>query len=141
MFCENCGNKVEDGVKICPACGCEIANATAQFTEPQVVTIGEAPAAYPVVSNEKQKKIQTLGIVGIACGAIGIVLALLSPILGFILAAAGIVCSILSMKTAKSEGIKNNLAFIGIGASVVAIVAGLINFVIGFILILAASFA
>ena len=141
MFCEKCGAQIDDSAKVCPSCGCEVANAVNGGFAPQVVTIGEEPAA-PVTANaDAEKKAQLFGIIGIACGAIGFVLALLSPILGFILAAAGIVCSVLSMKNAKAAGVKNTLAVIGIAASVIAIVAGLINFVIGFILMLSAMLA
>lgn len=66
MYCKHCGTDIEDGVKFCPNCGAEQAEAPA--AEPIV-----EPVAEPIVDNAYEEKknamagsVLTWGILGLA---------------------------------------------------------------------------
>ena len=47
VFCSNCGNKIEDGVKFCPECGTPVMQQAVGTSEP-------APAAPPIAEEAVQ---------------------------------------------------------------------------------------
>ena len=98
MYCKNCGQQVNDNAVICPHCGC------------QIQSIGQANNNADV----SQQKTNTIAIVGF--------------VLSFIIALAGLICSIIGYNKAKNEGLNHkNLALAGIIISAV-------NMVLGFVL-------
>ncbi len=95
MFCSHCGKEINDNAVICPHCGVATDNLKRQTT-------AATPAPASAESN-------TLAIVGF--------------VLSFIIAIAGLICSIMGYKKAQEPGMNGNgkgLALAGIIISAIS---------------------
>lgn len=143
MFCEKCGNQMDDNAKVCPNCGEPVAKIEGDLgLGGNVVTIGgeqpqEAPAA---AATDVEKKVKILSIVAIACGVAGFLFSFITVLLAFPLAIAGIICGILAIKSANDAKISKTLPIIGLVAAIAGPVVGfIVSFIVGFIIGLIAA--
>ena len=129
---------MDDNAKVCQSCGTAVVKVQGDLgLGGNVVTIGgEQPQEAPAASAaDVEKKVKIFGIVGIACGVVGLLLSLITLFLAFPVMVAGIVCSILGLKAAKEAGIDNKLCIFGLIASISGPIIGfVISFVIGVII-------
>ena len=136
MFCEKCGNQMDDNAKVCPNCGEKVNNDLNSNPYSNVITVGgEEPKADAPTPAEVEKKVKTLSIVGIACGVVGFIFGLITPLLAFPFAVAGIICSILALKDANANGINKTLPIAGLIAAIAGpVIAFIVSFIIGLII-------
>ena len=116
MFCLKCGKEIDNNATICPYCG--------SATENTVVNTGNYEA------NTSQPSSNALGIVAIVMSAIGIGLALLIALLGYIFGGAGLAMAIVEKN---KKGFTKQVAT-GMILSIVALATALINSILGIIL-------
>ena len=116
MFCLKCGKEIDDSAMRCPYCDCPIENA------------GEAVDVSTM--DPTIKSANSLGIVGIILGALGIFWGLIIALLGWILGGVGLALSLVGRN--KNKFVKSCKA----GAIVSAIALGLsfVNSILGIIL-------
>ncbi len=112
MFCEKCGKEIQEGSGECMFCGNKI---------------NETPAI--LTNEEKKPPTDGLASAGIALGIIGIVMAWLLAIMGYLFGGAAIALSLV----AKGKNPESKKAKTGIIISVVALVCSIISSVIGVI--------
>lgn len=115
MFCKKCGNPVEDNADECPFCSSAIENNT----EP----VSEVDAA-------EKKSSKGLSSAGITLGIIGIILAWLFALLGYVFGGGSLALGLVARN--KDNTNKKSKAAIVLGA--VAIICSAINSVMGIIL-------
>ncbi len=116
MFCLKCGKEIDDDAKKCPYCDCPTHNAENNLE---------------VIENTSSNQTaNTLGILGIVFGAIGIPLAWLIALLGWMLGGAGLTLSFISLGKNKS----NTKWIVGVVLSAIALVFACVNSVLGFLL-------
>lgn len=79
MFCKNCGSQLDDDCLWCPHCGTQV---------------GQRPTPHPYYQEPKEAQdSNAIGLVGF--------------ILSFVVAIAGLICSIIGLKNASNCGGKN----------------------------------
>ena len=113
-YCPKCGSELFDEAVICTQCGCEqsMVNPTASFNMP--------------------KQSSPLSIVSVVVGAVGILLAWLIALLGYISGCLALSFALVAMK-ANSEDKK---AKAGLVLSIVVFACSIINSVLGVLLML-----
>lgn len=116
MFCLKCGKEIDDAALSCPFCGCATENAG-------------IPIDSHVV-DDSLKSADGLGTVAIALGIIGIVIAWLLAILGYIAAGAGVGVALY----AKSKNKSSDKAKKGLILSIVAFACSITSSIIGIII-------
>lgn len=121
MFCLRCGKQIDDNSMSCPYCGCATENA------------GEinSNTMFPE-DNINKKNADGLATAGLVVGAIGIVLAWLIALLGYIFGVLSLTLSIIAVKKTKD----NKKAKIGLVLSIITFVCSLISSIIGIILLM-----
>lgn len=136
MFCQKCGQEVEEGAKVCPKCGVELeAKAEAQ---PKVAPVQPKVApAQPKVAQPVQQNENPAGNLAI-CGFVA----------SFFVSLVGIILSAIALKKYKNQENKQNkglataglvLSIVGFVGKTVLVVSIVFWYVIGFILAFAAS--
>jgi hypothetical protein len=70
-FCENCGTKIEDGVKFCPNCGKAL---NALPNEAAAPLIQEQPNVVDNNNIDEKKKLNTMALIGFIVGLISLLL-------------------------------------------------------------------
>ena len=118
MFCLKCGKEIDDNAMRCPYCNCPTENAGE--------TIGED------VIDPTAKSAQTLGIVSIVLGGLGIVWAWFFAIFGWGLGGVGLALALVGQN--KNQYVKT--CKIGIILSAVTLGCSLINSLIGIAMML-----
>ena len=119
-FCEKCGKELMDDAVVCMGCGC---------------SVGKAPAApKPSAAVEKSGGAQSsaLSIVSIVVGAIGILMAWLIALLGYIFGGAALACALVAGK--KVPGDKK--AKTGLLLAVITLVCSVINSILGMLMMM-----
>lgn len=112
-YCPKCGSELFDDAVICTQCG------TAQsVTDPNF--------------ENSRKNSSTLSIVSIVIGAVGILMAWLIALLGYICGGAALACALVAMKANKDE----KMAKVGLVLSIVVFACSVANSVLGVLLML-----
>lgn len=115
MFCLKCGKEIDDTAMACPFCGCATENSG------MVMDVG--------TDNTSAKSAETLSNVGIALGGIGIVMAWLLAILGYLFGGGALAVAIL----ARGKDRESKKARIALYVSIAALGCSVINSIIGMI--------
>jgi len=127
MFCQNCGEKIDDEAKFCPSCGTPAVSA---------VNIDQAqPSVYPmsgVSSNQNTNNTQENKMANTAF-VLGII-SLIAWLIPFIGLPVSIIGLILSNKAQKSSN--DGKAKQGLKMSITGLVLSIINFVVGMLLLI-----
>ena len=116
MFCLKCGKEIDNNATICPYCNSATENAM------ETTTTMDTSVSQPASSG--------LGVVAIVLGAVGIVLALLFALLGYVL---GGVALGLAVAERKKVGFSKQVAT-GLVLSIVALIVAFGNSILGIIL-------
>ncbi|NLK93883.1 MAG: zinc-ribbon domain-containing protein [Clostridiales bacterium] len=75
MFCEKCGNKLQDGVKFCPNCGFQVGSENYTFHDDKVIhTENVQNINYQDIQAMRKKKSENFGIAALVLGIISILL-------------------------------------------------------------------
>ena len=93
MFCEKCGNRVDENANFCQRCGHDLSGAKAQVSVPLTPT------------KENGKKSSTCSVMSIAFAAVGLI-----PLLNFIFLPVAIILAIIGFATGKNKGEKVKIA-------------------------------
>ena len=120
MFCENCGNTLDEN-GVCPVC-----------TGEETTFVDTVPLD-PVEDPGK-----TLGIVALILGILGLVTSIvcccllcgIGTLLGIPLSIAGLILGILAMKKSKEVGLQNTIGMVGMIISIVGLVIGVVMLVL-----------
>lgn len=149
MFCTKCGAQLEDGAKVCNACGEAIAEtntaseAVAEATEKVTEVVGTVTNKVDeVLKDDANDPGKTLGLVSLILGIVSIALgtvcsclvACVGGPLSSALSIAGIICGAIGMKKSKDAGFKNTKATVGLILSIVAIVLMVISLILSFVI-------
>ena len=113
MFCLKCGQEIDDNATKCPYCNAATENST--------VDLGVV---------EAKSTSSGLGVAGVTMGALGIVLALLIALLGYIFGGAGLALSLV----ARSKDGFSKQAATGIVLSIIAFAVAIVNSILGMML-------
>ena len=116
MFCLKCGKEIDNSATVCPYCNSLTENAMGGNET------FEAKATQPTSSS--------LGVVAIVMGALGIVLAVLIALLGYIFGGAALAMALVAKGKA---GFTKQVAA-GLVLSIVALVVAVVNSILGIIL-------
>lgn len=109
MFCLQCGKEFENGAEYCPNCGAQIAQAQA-----------------PVQNNSGSQ-----GIRAIVFGGLGIILAWVIALLGYVCGGVGLGLGVVALR--KNDKVKG---IVGIVLSSITLLCALINSVLGVLITL-----
>ena len=140
MFCENCGSQIADGSAICPNCGAAVrvspvngAAIPAQPVQPiqaqpvqpvyqqPVQPVYQQPAyQQPIYQQPVGGGSKALAIAALILGICGLVFCWI-PIFGMLIAIAGLILGILSLKNPNGKG----MGITGFVLSIIGIVFGL----------------
>ena len=93
MYCEKCGNQIDENAKFCPNCGNGLSGAKEMVVET------------PIAPNTKKKKANTCSILSIVFASIGII-----PLLNILFVPAAIILAIIGFATGKNKGAKAKIA-------------------------------
>ena len=118
MYCLKCGKEIDDSSITCPFCGCATENAGIPIDSHTV--------------DDSLKSADGLGTSAMVIGGIGIIVAWLLAILGYIVGGAGIAVALY----ARSKCKESNKAKKGLIISVVALGCAVINSIIGAMMML-----
>lgn len=114
-YCTSCGKKIDDNAIICPYCGCQTENSENWGTTP-------VPPA--------NSSANTLGIVSIICGALGLFWALLLALFGYLFGGAGLALALVGRsKDHYSRKCKTGL-YLSIGALALSVLSSVIGILI-----------
>ena len=121
MFCENCGSQIPDGSAICPNCGAavRVSPTTGEAVPVQpieavpvqpvyqqpVQPVYQQPAyqATPIYQQPAAGGSKALSIVALVLGICGLVFCWV-PVFGLLIAVAGLICGIISLKNPSGKG-------------------------------------
>lgn len=115
MFCLKCGKEIDDASINCPFCGCATENSGIPLDNYSM--------------DDSRKSADGLGTVAIALGIIGIVIAWLLAILGYIAGGAGVGVALYAKSKCKdSDKAKKGLiiSIVALGCSVISSIIGVI---------------
>lgn len=128
MFCNKCGNKIDEGSKFCPNCGNNMDNGfTQQYVNLNNNQSNNVDVQQNNVNNEN-KSDDKLGLASLIIGIVAFVIVLLGKSFGFILGIVGLILGIISKN-------KDNKKKIGIILNIVAMVIRIATIVIGAIVL------
>ena len=140
MFCENCGSQIPDGSALCPNCGAavRVSPTTGEAVPVQPIEAVPVQPVQPVYQQPVQPVYQqpayqatpiyqqpaaggskALAIVALVLGICGLVFCWI-PIFGMLIAIAGLICGILSLKNPSGKG----MGLTGMILSIVGCVIG-----------------
>ncbi len=127
MYCSQCGTKLEEGTAFCPSCG---ASTNAAVSSKQAE--GTKPELIPTPLFMPRKTTDGAGIAAVIVGAIGLVLAWLVALLGYICGGVALACALSSRSKLGSSATST----LGIVFGSVTLAFSLINSILGVILML-----
>lgn len=116
MYCLKCGNQIDDSAVNCPICGCATENSANGVNSFSV--------------DDSLKQADSLGKVAMVLGIIGIVIAWLLAILGYIAGGAGVAVAVY----AKSKNKISKQAQTGLIVSIAALGCSVVSSIIGIIM-------
>ena len=119
-FCQKCGKELLDDAVICTGCGCAVHSSENRAN------------AQTYNKLEQSGTNETLGIVSIIVGAIGIPFSLLLAITGYMFGGAGLAMAIIASKKNPFSG----KAKIGLILSIITLSCAFVNSLIGFLMFL-----
>jgi len=93
MFCEKCGNQIDENAKFCSNCGNNLCGAKETVVEP------------PIAPNAKKKKANTCSILSIVFASVGII-----PLLNILFVPVAVILAIIGFATGKNRGVKAKIA-------------------------------
>lgn len=93
MYCEKCGNQIDENVKFCPNCGNNLNGAQETLVKPTIVP------------NTKKKKANICSILSIVFASIGVI-----PLLNILFVPVAVILAIIGFATGKNEGAKVKIA-------------------------------
>ena len=118
MFCLKCGQQIEDTAMTCPYCGCPTENSSDK------IDTG--------VIDPSVKSAEGLGLAAIVIGAIGILMAWLIALLGYIFGGAGLALALV----AKNKNPNCSKAKTGMILSIITLACAVINSILGILIML-----
>lgn len=122
MYCEKCGNQIDDNAIVCPNCGCATSNYSVQAT--QTNPIPQPVYTQPFIDVETNKSTgKILGIIGIIAG-------LFIPLVGWICGGIGLAKSNAVLSVSLDDKEAMSIKNINVGAIVVASIAFVINVIV-----------
>ena len=117
MYCLNCGREIDDKALNCPYCG----------------TLTENAQAAPAYSNVKPKvQSSTLAIVSIVIGSIGILMAWLIALLGYIFGGTALTFALVSHNKVPED----RKWLTGLILSCITLISAIINSILGMLLMM-----
>lgn len=116
MFCLNCGKQIDDSSTSCPYCGSLIGNANG---------FSENPYGAQAAPSEG------LGIAAIVVGAVGILMAWLVALLGYIFGGIGLTLALVG----KHQNKLSSKATVGMILSIITLACSLLNSILGVLLV------
>lgn len=126
MFCNHCGNFVEDGNAFCPVCGAQVGQAPTANMQPASTENTFSFNGLPPVPNEKKG----LSITSMVLGISSAIITWIQPFIAVILALVGLILGCIGVgKGGKGMGIT------GIVLSAIFLVINIVIIVIAFIIV------
>ena len=133
-FCQKCGKELHDDAVVCMGCGCAVSSSQAQSTSQSVSTANKSyESQIPTMDYDfyhDYTVANTLGIISIILGAVGIAIAWVLAILGYLFGGAGLTLAIISI----NKGYFSTKGKVGLVLSIITLSCSLVNSLIGFIL-------
>ena len=131
-FCQKCGKELHDDAVICIGCGCAVPSSQSQSTTQAPNTGSQQPATNSTIYSY-DTTINTMSIISIILGAVGIPLAWLLAILGYALGGTGLALAIITMK----KDVFATKPKVGLILSIITLACSVINSILGMIIMLA----
>ena len=120
MFCLKCGKEIADDALYCPHCNCPTENAA-------VTSVSSAMNAEP-----SGKTTANFGLISVILGAIGIVMAWLIAILGYLFGGGALALAIIG----KIKDNNRKRANLGLVLAIMTLVFSFLNSILGIILMM-----
>lgn len=114
-YCISCGKKIDDNAIACPYCGCQTENSENWATTPAPPTNANA---------------NTLGIISIICGALGLSGALLLVWLGYLFGEVGLALALVERSKDRRSGKYKTGLYLSIGALALSVIRQIISILI-----------
>ena len=133
-FCQKCGKELHDDAVVCIGCGCAVPSSQAQSTSQSFSTTNTSYTSQTPTTNHDFSHdyavANTLGIISIILGAVGIPLAWVLAILGYLFGGAGLTLAIISI----NKDYFSTKGKVGLVLSIITLSCSLINSLLGLFL-------
>lgn len=118
MFCLKCGKEIDDNAMVCPYCNCPTENAGATIDTSTI--------------DPSIKSADSMGLISIVLGSIGILFAWLIALIGWILAGTGLALSLVG----KNKNPNSSKCRVALILSIIALVCSFASSLIGVLIML-----
>ena len=122
-FCEKCGKELMDDAVVCPGCGCSTGKRPQKPSEPK---------SHVIVEKSEKETSSALSIVSIVVGGIGILMAWLIALLGYLFGGAALACALVATK----NNCGDKKAKTGLLLAIITLACSVINSIIGMIIMM-----